>query len=306
MTALLTIFSIPKPFTGLAATQQRNAVQSWRSLGSDVEVLLFGDEEGIADAAVELGARHQPAIARSEFGTPLVSDAFAAAARLASTPLLCYVNADIILLPEFLAAVKKMPPTPFLMCGRRTDLDLPDLIDFTSPSWQEHLRGRSRTSGKLQAPDAMDYFVFPRTLVQSMPPFAVGRPLWDNWLLFYARRTVPRVVDATPSVMVVHQNHNYGHVQGGVTSVWWGPEGRRNRLLGAEMLYPFTIDDANWQLTSRGISRKTAPRQLLRQLQAAVALRVRRKPAARTLIRRLLRADEATFGGAPHGSHGVT
>ena len=50
---MITVFSIPKPFTGDIALIQRNAVRSWSALGPDVQVVLVGDESGIADAAHE-------------------------------------------------------------------------------------------------------------------------------------------------------------------------------------------------------------------------------------------------------------
>jgi len=51
---LITLFSAPKPYTDPhIATIQRNAIKSWTLL-SDVEVLLIGDEKGVAEVADEL------------------------------------------------------------------------------------------------------------------------------------------------------------------------------------------------------------------------------------------------------------
>ena len=58
MPPTLTIFAAPKAFVGAAATNQHNAVLSWTQLGPNVEVILIGDEEGIAEATRELGTRH--------------------------------------------------------------------------------------------------------------------------------------------------------------------------------------------------------------------------------------------------------
>ena len=51
----LTIFACPKGFVGRAGEIQRNAIRSWVRLGPDVEVILLGDDEGVAEAAQELG-----------------------------------------------------------------------------------------------------------------------------------------------------------------------------------------------------------------------------------------------------------
>ncbi len=48
---MLTLFSIPKAFDGHLGTIQRNAVRSWTSLGPGVQVVLVGDEPGVAAGA---------------------------------------------------------------------------------------------------------------------------------------------------------------------------------------------------------------------------------------------------------------
>ena len=54
----LTLFTSPKPFTNPhIAVIQRNAIRSWLNLGAEVEVLLLGEEEGLAeDGAATLSA----------------------------------------------------------------------------------------------------------------------------------------------------------------------------------------------------------------------------------------------------------
>ena len=42
---MLTIFSTPKPFRGHIGVIQRNAIESWKRIHPDVEIILFGDEE---------------------------------------------------------------------------------------------------------------------------------------------------------------------------------------------------------------------------------------------------------------------
>jgi hypothetical protein len=66
-----------------------------------VEIILCGDETGVGEAAAELGVRHVPDVRRSEHGTPLLDSVFRAASSAARSPLLGYVNTDIILFPDF-------------------------------------------------------------------------------------------------------------------------------------------------------------------------------------------------------------
>src|SRR3972149_2627946 len=144
--ALLTIFTTPKPFTHPhIATIQRNALANWQALGSDVTVIVLGDEAGAAEAAVEFGALHLPAVVRNAEGTPLISDLFDQARSHADGPLLAYVNADILLLPDFVETARKVyqQTSEFLLVGQRWDLDVTAPLSFGAGRGQSQFaRGR--------------------------------------------------------------------------------------------------------------------------------------------------------------------
>ncbi len=247
---MLTLFTTLKPCRGHIEVTQRNAIQSWCRLGPRVEVIVFGDAEGTVAVARELGVRHIPDVGRNEYGTPLVSAMFATAERLSGSPLMCYVNADIILMSDFLLAVRRLATeASFLMVGRRWDLDLGEPLNFEQAGWEERLRTRAVRSGALHSVTGIDYFVFPRRLWGALPPLAVGRPAWDNWIIYHARARGVRVIDATRVVTAVHQNHDYLHHPEGETGFWEGPEAKRNRELAGGLRCLFTLADATHLLT---------------------------------------------------------
>src|SRR5262245_61896078 len=131
---MLTIFAIPKPFHGHFSTIQRNAILSWTLLRPACEIILCGNDEGTAATAAEFGVRHMPAVAHNEYGTPLVNDLFDRAQQVATHELLCYVNADIILMQDFMWAVEQVASRKrrFLMMGQRWDVDIEVPWDFDS------------------------------------------------------------------------------------------------------------------------------------------------------------------------------
>src|SRR6186713_1394705 len=105
---LLTLFSAPKPFDDPhIATIQHNAIKSWTLL-PDIEVILLGEEAGLAEAARELGVKHISTVERNENGTPLISSMFHLARENSNSHLLCIINADIILMPNFVEAAKQV------------------------------------------------------------------------------------------------------------------------------------------------------------------------------------------------------
>ncbi len=212
----ITVATSPKPFTDpLIRRIQRNALRNWKALG--LEVLVFGDEDGAAEAARELGVTHIPQVARNRWGTPLLADILEQTRRLGRGRWLMLANADILFTPGLLQAVEALENArafPCLVTGRRWDLDLEQDLHFQEPDWPRWLEEQVRQRARLNL-TGMDYFLFPRELPLRMPPLAIGRSGWDNWMIYNARRQGWKVVDATPDILVVHQNHHYRHLPGG-------------------------------------------------------------------------------------------
>ena len=247
----LTIFTAPKPFTNPHINIiQRNAIRSWMEMGSRVEVLLIGREDGLAEAAADLGVGHLPQVSANEQGTPLVSSIFELARQNSDSALLAYVNADILLFPEFLdtALQLKELTEQFLAVGQRWDLDLRQPLSFSS-GWEHALRDQVQAKGRLHPASGSDYFLFPRTCFADIPPFAIGRAGWDNWMIFEARRRRWPVVDATSTLVVVHQDHDYGHLPGGQPH-YRLPETAVNIRLAGGRRAIFSLQDADYQLIS--------------------------------------------------------
>lgn len=252
---MLTIFSIPKPFKGHIGVIQRNAIHSWTLLDPRPEIILFGDDEGTAEAAQDFGVTHVADVARNEFGTPLIHDFFEKTEDMANSPTLCYVNADIILLDDFMRAVEQVCAwrERFLMVGQRWDLDIQELIDFSSIEWQAKIRHLALKRDHQRPPEWIDYFVFTKGLGNRLLPFAIGRTHWDNWLIWHACSNRASVVDASKSVIAIHQNHDYGHHPGGKAAVWAGEEAYRNIALVGGWWRHFTTADATHRLAANRV-----------------------------------------------------
>jgi hypothetical protein len=257
---LITLFSAPKPFTDPhIAVIQHNAIKSWTLL-SDVEVLLIGDEQGVAEAAKELGVKHLPDVQCSDNGTPLISSMFQLARENSHSDLLCIINTDIILMPDFVEAaytifyggrvaegVSRPRYDKFVLLSQRWDLDIIQPLDFTD-GWQDKLRSTVYAAGSLHRPAGSDFFLFPRTCYTDIPDFTIGRAGWDNWMIYKARRGNWPVIDCTPSVRIVHQNHDYRHLPGAKPH-YEHPETNENiRLAGGPAVVRYTILDATHRL----------------------------------------------------------
>jgi len=265
----LTIFSAPKPFTDPHIDIiQRNAVQSWQYLGDNVEVILIGEEDGLAEVAAEYDVTHIPDVVRNQWGTPLVSSIFELARNACDCRLLTYVNADILLLPDFVDLARSIATQvdKFLVVGQRWDLDVRGLIDF-SPGWDARLRADTHTRGGLHTPSGSDYFIFPREVFIDMPNFAIGRAGWDNWMIFQARENKWPVIDATHDLMIIHQNHDYSHLPGGVPH-YDLEETKINAELGGGMHHMYMTLDSSHEIVNNKVRRARLTRdRFLRTLE---------------------------------------
>lgn len=251
---MLTLFTIPKAFEGLNDVIQRNAIKSWTLLRPECDIVLIGDDPGTKEAASEFGLRHLPDVVCNEYGTPRVDSIYQSAAESARYDVLCHVNADIILMNDLMAAVEKVTAQHewFLLTGQRWNLDIDQPLEFSN-GWEEELRSLVAKKGKLGARTGMDYLVFPRRFTQDIPPFAIGRTAYDQWFIYRARIQGAAVVDATPVVLDIHQNHDYSHHATAVAGTSADIERRRNLELAGGQKYLLIIKDRTAVLTSSGL-----------------------------------------------------
>ncbi|PKN97471.1 MAG: hypothetical protein CVU42_16080 [Chloroflexi bacterium HGW-Chloroflexi-4] len=265
----LTLFTAPKPFTNPhIALIQRNAIRSWLQLGSEVEVLLLGDEEGMTEEAEQLGVCHIKEIKRNVSGTPLISSLFDAGRQQNSSSILAYVNTDILLFPDFLSTAQATlaQTKRFLLVGQRWDLEVTRELDF-SAGWQERLKQECAEKGSLHKPTGSDYFIYPRECFDSIPDFAIGRAGWDNWMIYQSRLKGWKTIDASSEIQIIHQNHDYSHLPGGQAH-YHLPETDENIRLAGGRRTIFNLPDASFVIHQGQIKpARWSGKRLLREIE---------------------------------------
>lgn len=266
---IITIFTAPKPFTNPHISLiQCNALQSWLHLGEEVNVVMIGDEPGMAQFASKTGILHLPQVVRNPLGTPLVSSIFAMAHQISTSPLLAYVNADIVLTPQFVTTAFQIycQLKKFVVVGQRYDLNLQQTLDFDT-GWDTRLLADVQSRGRLHPPAGSDYFIFPRTCFTNLPEFAIGRAGWDNWMIYHTRTQRIPVVDATLSIPVIHQDHDYSHLPKGQPH-YRLPESSENLRLAGGQRTVFTLADADYRTQDDHLQRiPLHPRKLMREIE---------------------------------------
>ena len=257
---VVTIFALPKPFGGKTDLIQKNSIRSWARLKPDVEVLLLGDESGIKETAEELGVRHASGLRSNEHGTPLLSSAFQLAHQESNTDFLAYCNCDVILTRDFTESINQLVNqahfSQFIAFGQRTDLSVDRAIDFGQPTQVERLLEECQNEGVRSSNVCKEYFIFNRHLYENIPPFAVGRGNWDNWMIHSAKQNRIPVVNLSKTVTAIHQSHDYSHAP---LNRWGcyvsGPEAQENRRLGGGR-HIISGSTANWKMTRNGLKKE--------------------------------------------------
>ena len=239
---MITFFSIPKPFVEHTGIIQANAIESWMKVKNS-KVILFGKEEGIENYLERDNLTIHSDIAINSHGTPMVSDAFLKAKRLSNQKNLCYLNADILIdnsIIDCLKILQESSLTEWFLSARRVDCDIKETL---KKDWLKTLIIDFKKTGNLHGPAGMDLFLFPRDLEITLPPFAVGRPGWDSWLVYHVRSKRIPFIDATSNLNVIHQNHPPAYKRKGQESL-------ENKRSAKSYFHMGTLRDADWKITN--------------------------------------------------------
>lgn len=240
---MITFYTIPRAFKGEFHALQSRAIMSWLNAVPGAQVVLFGDDVGVHQAAEWFGCVHMGKLDRNEHGTPLLNDAMRQIEMVARYDWLCEISADIVLRSDFAEALAALNDvvTPFVV-GQRWDVIGANHI---ATAWD---------NGELHAPCGVDYFLYRRGSLGEIPPFAVGRTMYDQWLVWHAINSGMTVIDATDAITAVHIAHGYPAWEDGKQGLFKSEERTRNHQLAQATGMPrlYGINDAPYVLTAEG------------------------------------------------------
>ena len=227
---MISFFTTMKPFTGHNGVIQRNALRSWAQLTPRPEIIIMGEADGVEEICAELDCRHVPDIQVSEKGVPYVDAMFRKANEIATHDILCFSNGDIIFMDDLIQTVTYVSTRHqrYVIAGQRVDVDITEQIVFEA-GWQLACKSYAQRNGNLHGPDGIDYFVFSKGILDDLPPLVVGRQGWDNYLIYHVISQGIPFIDATASMIVIHQNHDYHYVPGGRVALLDSADTKQNR-----------------------------------------------------------------------------
>ena len=223
------IFTVPKPMQ--AGPAQIAAVYSWTQLSRRPENIYIIQASDVTDEEMAEWARMVPQAQiikiKGMSNMTLRLDIVFERASRELVDAVVVINSDIVLFDDFteaLAFVSEQYPR-FFMIGSRYDC-LKELMvpewSALNLTWLENLRNLTLRNGALHTYGGSDYYAWrpavgePTSVTaigSRIPPFSIGRPHADNWMIDRAIEVGRvEVVDVTAAVTAVHLKHDYRHV----------------------------------------------------------------------------------------------
>jgi hypothetical protein len=268
---MITFLLSPKPFRGNAGRIQRNTILACKAVHPEAEVIIYGDGEGVGEVCGELGVYHVPDTPCSPLGVPYFNGIVEHARDNAKYDILCYMNSDIILLGDIIGVLKNISFDQFLLTGQRIGLKEGVEVDCAQENWQVALFETIESNRvELHTQTANDYFIFKRGMWESLLPLVIGRGGYDDALILYCLRNKIPFINATFSILAIHQFHDYGHQKGGKQAVFEGEDARNNIRLHRNYYSRPNSADAPWLLVNGVLTKNLLQRDMLRKIEQYV------------------------------------
>lgn len=200
------------PTSALVSRAERLALQSW--VASSTSVLALVDSSAVCgvitgDFPVVRCLPHR--CGHPTLGTPSLSCLLLTGEAHSFTPFLLFTHEGLVfgdVLPT-LALVSGLTQH-FIMVGRSFRVPGHRLSESRLSEVHDML-----TFARLEGArcDGLDYFLYPRncSLAGIMPPFLLGEPVWENWLLREAINHRIKVVDTSADVVTLHLDSTQAH-----------------------------------------------------------------------------------------------
>ena len=183
---MLTILSTPKPFEGHIGLIQRNAIGSWVRLSPRPQIILFGR---LAPEPVKWplssASSTSPRSRRTNSALLICVDSSRAGetAGAPQSPLLRQRRHHPDRGARARRAVRTRATAAFLMVSARINLDLDVPILFETDWRRLAERAAARRAAARATTRASISSSSPRVSIQNIPPLAIGRAWFDQWMI---------------------------------------------------------------------------------------------------------------------------
>lgn len=192
---------------------RNNTVRNWSLFSPYLYPILFTNDTGLKRDVRAMGWDSLPIIHAGK-GVPVLKHMYLAAMEKIESPLYAFVNGDILFTQSLLETLVSVLQSHLyqngtvLVVGRRTNVL--NVKRKTASSFQD-LANVSVKNGSLFTPWGLDYFITSKTFPwRDMPDVVIGRVGYDNFLVVESNKRKIAVIDATKTLLAVHQTTKKG------------------------------------------------------------------------------------------------
>ncbi|XP_033754626.1 uncharacterized protein LOC117337647 [Pecten maximus] len=195
-----------------------NTIRNWQQLKPLIQPILFTNEALLTEEANEKGWTVLP-VRKAGRGVPILKYMYKDAMERYNSTFYAFSNGDILYSHSLIDTLKALLNSsqiprdkPIMVVGRRTNVQ-----DVTSA---EAVSGKSvyktaNKRGKVFTVWAEDYFITSANYPwKDIPEVVIGRRAYDNWLVSNARKQKHVTVDATNTLVALHQTTKAGNQEG--------------------------------------------------------------------------------------------
>ncbi|KAL3860529.1 hypothetical protein ACJMK2_010647 [Sinanodonta woodiana] len=220
-------------FTSWLDTEDKYLVHNitsvnWLALRPFVVPIVFTNEAAVGKVYARAGWLVLPVRVAAADGVPVLKYMYLDAMKQFESDFYTYVNSDILFtntLVDTLIEILQNNQTfhnsaqsnstsqhHTLIIGRRTNVF--NITMEEGSSWSE-LTKVAKKKGELFRSDAEDYFITSSSYPWiDIPEVVIGRRAYDNWLVMNARKQKHQVIDASETILAVHQTTKDGNYEG--------------------------------------------------------------------------------------------
>ena len=212
-------------------------VRNWLLLRPFVIPVIFTNNQGIAIECKRNGWSVFPVRVAAADGMPVLKYMYEDVMTAYNTTFYAYSNSDILYTDTLIDTLvsyaysndgflytdsltdtpvplikSNVLQKPVMIIGRRTNVE--NVTGQEGSTWKE-ITLVARERGKLFQVNAEDYFITTKIYPwKDIAEVVIGIRAYDNWLVYNARRKKHTLVDATSTILAVHQTTSAGNYEG--------------------------------------------------------------------------------------------
>lgn len=219
---LLTLFTSAKIEENISYIHL-NTLRNWEQFADDVNLVFYGNDSDLDKVRRSTLWWHaRPVPVYSPEGLPILKHLFLDAISSFESDYYGYANSDIMFTDSLVKTLHVMSrynskTRGLLITGQRTNVPITKYRKRNATiHTSKAVELIALESGCLFTPEALDYFITspPGVDWQAVPDIMIGSPGYDNYLMARAIGRGYIVIDATGSILAVHQTDARGNFSG--------------------------------------------------------------------------------------------